>query len=114
VFAYNTDTVRLSYKSTMSYSADSSKDIVFETILEKNGKWGVELKQLYNNIDMKLGTEFTKGNNAAISNMLMSYKDSTGSMKKMGLRTSYNLDSNTYSIEVRHSPAPFVKLAHKG
>jgi hypothetical protein len=82
---YNTSKYVFSLDKVISFSTDSSKDVALNIAVEKNGKWGVELKQDFNKIDMKMGTEFTSG--GARGHFV--YKATDSSMKNFGFESSY-------------------------
>lgn len=80
----------------MSFSTDSSKDVTFDIILEKNGKWGVEMKQPFNKIDVRFGTEFTQTGTATT----LKYMAANGRNKNFGLTTNYNPSNMAVTVEV--------------
>ena len=93
--AYNTDKVYFSINKHISFSPDSSKDIYCEAILEKNLKWGYELKQDYNDIDFRIGNEWTA---TGMSSSLL-YKAVDGSKKTFSFVT--HSGTSDMSVEVR-------------
>lgn len=94
--AYDTDRVYFAFNKVMSFSTDSSKDVTLDLILEKNGKWGVELKQDFNKIDLRLGTEFTQTGTAST----VKYRGANGRMKTFGFNTNYNPSDMALTVEV--------------
>lgn len=64
--------------------------------MEKNGKWGVELKQDFNKVDIRVGSEFTSTGIKSTAQ----YKAANGSMKMFGLLTSYDASSKTGMVQV--------------
>lgn len=84
--AYDTNRVYYSFNKSVSYSTDPSKDVSFSVIAEKNGKWGVELKQDFNKIDLRVGSEFSQSGNQHY----VHYMDTTGDMHRFGLKTFLN------------------------
>ena len=96
--AYDTERVYVAFNKVISYATDSSKDITYDLILEKNGKWGVELKQDFNKIDMRLGTEFTQTGTAST----VKYRAANGRMKTFALNTNYNPSDMALTFEVNN------------
>lgn len=96
--AYDTNTVYVQFNKKVSYSADTTKDIIFDLIVEKNLKWGIELKQDFNKIDFRIGSEFTS---TGLSSSML-YKASNGVRKSFGIVSDFDTSSNTGSIQVRN------------
>lgn len=94
--AYDTDTYVFSFGKIWSFSNDQSKDVKFNIAFEKNGKWGVELKQDFNNVDMKVGSEFSAAGN---SNNYMTYKGTDGRVRNFNVKTTYNPSTKASSVE---------------
>jgi len=80
----------------ISYSADTTKDVTFDMNLQKDLQWGVSLKQTFNKIDIRVGTEFTTTG----STTSVKYMDSNGQMKSFALVSKFNPTTMAASMEV--------------
>lgn len=96
LISYDTSRAYLAFNKKISYSTDTTKDVMFDIIVEKNLKWGIEVRQDFNKVNIKIGSEFTRTGTSSI----VLYKAANGSMKTFSLTTSFDQSNKAAFIEV--------------